>query len=582
LKASFVAGLIFGAVNPLLAGTLPGTEAAPDKTATLTPITDWSLFRSSVWGTDLSDAGKRVTTDPQGNVYVLAEAESPMADGDGDRDLAVLKLDPAGDQLLAGVLIGGTSSEYGTGLAADAAGDVYVSANSWSFDKANTPENEGFPLTDNAYFPSEENAPHAVFFKLNSEMDTLLYSSRFPNAEAGGIAVDSNGFVYLTGLTGNRLPSTPGVLQPESTCGWSGAPFLAKFDLTKSGPDSLVFATYLTGNGCGNGVDVKTDADGNAYVTGLAVAPGMPVTPNAPQPNFGGHPLGDVFVMKVSADGKQRLFSTYLGGPFDENITALAVDKKRNIYVTGWAYTTFPTTPGSVQPEYNPGDCEPGQGTTVCSDAFVTKYNADGSLAYSTYLGGTLWDNAQDITADDDGNAYVTGQSMSLNFPLVHPLTDRQGGSRDAFVTVLNPNGSKILFSTMFGGDGDDIASGVAMDPAKRSVYVVGTTESDSFQLKDPLVLQDLPGSSAEKAFNGDIFFAKIDLSADAPPPPARPGDVNGDDAVNIVDATLTLRIAVGLLNPTPAQLQAADANGDGKITILDATKILRLAVGLG
>jgi hypothetical protein len=124
------------------------------------------------------------------------------------------------------------------------------------------------------------------------------------------------------------------------------------------------------------------------------------------------------------------------------------------------------------------------------------------------------------------------------------------------------------------------------VDADRKAFYVVGTSKSEAFQTKDPVQVEDLPGSSAEKAFNGDLFVTKIDIggggSTDPGQPTSTPGDVNGDGKVTVVDATLALRIAIHLVEPTPAQLKGADLNGDGQVTVADTTQILRQSVGLG
>lgn len=550
-------------LNPI---PMPKAQAAP------------VLSQASVMGLGKTDKGEGVAVDKDGNIYTLANVTVP----EREQDLLILKYSPGGEQILGGVFVGGTSDEYGESIEVDKDGNIYVAANSWSFDKTFTPDvNEGFSLTPNAYYPSEEGAPHGVFFKMNPEFD-LLYSSRFPHAEFGDIAVDTNGFVYLTGYVGSALPSTPGVVQPEHDgCGWNGAPFAAKFDMTKSGEDSLVYATYLTGKGCGKGNAIDVDAEGNAYITGMVPKFDMPVTPNAPQKQLSAvFHTGDAFVIKLNADASERLFCTYLGGRYEEAVEDIEVDVQGNFYVVGLATLGFPTTPNAVQPEYTPGDCDVTQGTYACVDSYVTKYAADGSLVYSTFLGGTWQDNAQGIKADSDGNAIVVGQSMSMNYPLVNPLTERHGGSRDSYVTVLNADGSGILFSTMYGGGGEDGAAKVAIDEARKSIYVVGYTKSDDHTKVNSVVHEAIPGTGPDgNIYEGDFTFTRITMDGGTNPAPAK-GDANLDQAVNVNDAIAALQASVGTLQLTPEQVQAADVVKDGQVNVTDAVKILKVVVG--
>src|SRR5439155_850156 len=141
------------------------------------------------------------------------------------------------------------------------------------------------------------------------------------------------------------------------------------------------------------------------------------------------------------------VYSTYLGGSGRDQGNGIAVDTAGSAYVTGSTTSTnFPTTAGSFQPAY--------RGTF---DAFVEQLNASGSaLVYSTYLGGGGDDVGGGIAVDAAGNAYVTGDTGSHDFPMVNPLQPALDGVEDAFVAKLNPSGSALVYSTYLGGSGGD------------------------------------------------------------------------------------------------------------------------------
>src|SRR5207245_7769595 len=132
----------------------------------------------------------------------------------------------------------------------------------------------------------------------------------------------------------------------------------------------------------------------------------------------------------------------------------VVVDAVGNAYVSGDTLSTnFPTTPGAFQAANAGG-----------SDVFVTKLNAAGSaLIYSTYLGGSSNDEGNGIAVDDSGNAYVTGDTYSSNFPTASPFQAAYAGSIDAFVTKLNAAGSALPYSTYLGGHGSDVGRGIAV-----------------------------------------------------------------------------------------------------------------------
>jgi len=167
-------------------------------------------------------------------------------------------------------------------------------------------------------------------------------------------------------------------------------------------------------------------------------------------------------------------YSTYLGGSQQEQGYAIAVDSSGNSYVTGYTISKdFPTS-YALQASNN-------SAFLYGANAFVTKFNADGSaLLYSTYLGGSGTASAYGVAVDSSGNAYVTGQTDSTDFPTVSPFQATYAGAQDSFVTKLNAAGSALVYSTYLGGSGNDEVYGIAVD-ASGSAYVTGWTSSTNF-----------------------------------------------------------------------------------------------------
>jgi hypothetical protein len=204
--------------------------------------------------------------------------------------------------------------------------------------------------------------------------------------------------------------------------------------------------------------------------------------------------------MKLDATGSNLVYSTYLGGTGDEVGHSLAVDAWGDVYVVGQTDSTdFPTV--------NPVQGAPAGGTG--SDVFASELSPTGSsLVYSTYLGGTDHDVASGVAVDAAGAAYVAGQTASSDFPTVNPiLTDAAG--TDAFVFKLNPNGAGPVYSTYFGGNGEDRAHGIAIDDSGRA-YLVGMTSSNNIPFVSQI--QPLPGGS------GDAFLVKVNAAGSAFP----------------------------------------------------------------
>jgi uncharacterized repeat protein (TIGR01451 family) len=173
------------------------------------------------------------------------------------------------------------------------------------------------------------------------------------------------------------------------------------------------------------------------------------------------------------------VYSTYLGGSAQDEGNSIAVDASGNVYIAGQTDSlNFPTS----SPLQATGSTGP--------DAFVAKLNATGSaLIYSTYLGGNNSDVATSIAIDNAGNAYITGQTSSSNFPVqnaLHPTLGGQFGFLDAFVAKLNSSGSGLVFSTYLGGDADDIGNSIAVDSVGNA-YVTGYAGSRNFPTTNPL-----------------------------------------------------------------------------------------------
>src|SRR5205823_5334202 len=231
---------------------------------------------------------------------------------------------------------------------------------------------------------------------------------------------------------------------------------------------TLVFSTYLGSSGEDVGNSVVTDSAGNVYITGRTTSNDFPVVDGWQDFRAGAR---DAFVTKYSPTG-EMLYSTYFGGSGAENALGIGLDASGAIYVTGVTSSTDMPVKNAAQSTYGGG----GQ------DGFVFALTPDGSdLVYSTYLGGTGFDQSRTIAVDADGNAYVAGNTDSPNFPLLNALQPNFGGGiSDAFVTKLDRNGA-LVFSTYLGGhasgrsDDFDSGRGIALD-ASRNIYVAGET----------------------------------------------------------------------------------------------------------
>ncbi len=323
---------------------------------------------------------------------------------------------------------------------------------------------------------------------------------------------------------------------------------------------TLVYSTYLGGSGDDRGSGIAVDAQGSAYITGSTVSTNFP-TKNPFQPTYGGS--ADAFVTKLNAAGDALLYSTYLGGSGYDRGSGIAVDAQGSAYITGSTVSTnFPTK-------------NPFQPTNGGGGAFVTKLNAAGdALVYSTYLGGGDTDGGRGIAVDAQGSAYITGDTVSPNFPTKNPFQPTFGGGgsewgpeADAFVTKLNAAGDGLVYSTYLGGSGDDLGYGIAVD-AQGSAYITGSTTSTNFPTKNPL--QGTLGGGFE-----DAFVTKLNAAGDALVYSTYLGGSGGDAGSGIaVDAQGNAYVtgSTGSTNfPTKNPLQTLSGSFDAFVTKLNA-----------
>jgi len=322
-------------------------------------------------------------------------------------------------------------------------------------------------------------------------IDPVLTYSAYLGGSSGAfgnaIAVDSAGNAYVTG--GTTSTDFPTKNPAQATQGGNTDVFVSKFDPAGS---TLIYSTYLGGTGDEAGSSIAVDASGNAYVTGYTGSLNFPAK-NPIQATTGGG--SDAFVAKLDSTGSALIYSTYLGGSGNDFGNSITADLSGNAYVTGKTGSVNFPTKNPLQPASGGGD-----------DAFIAKLDPAGSgLIYSTYLGGSFMDEARSIAVDAAGNAYVTGDTASLNFPTKNPFQVALGGTTDAFLAKLDPSGSALVYSTYLGGGGFDQGNGIAVD-ASGNAYVTGQTSSTNFPTKSAF-----QGTLNGSIYQGNAFVAKFD-----------------------------------------------------------------------
>jgi hypothetical protein len=427
----------------------------------------------------------------------------------------VFELNPAGSALIYCTYLGGNGGSSGNGdsgnaIAVDGNGDAYVTG---------TTTSTNFPTSPGALLTSLPNPNQSAFVtELNPTGTGLVYSTYLGGnggssiwGDSGfSIAVDGSGNAYVTGYTqSSNFPTSPGAYQ--ATLNGDQNVFVTELNPSAIGSAQLAYSTFLGGNSLDQGNGIALDGKGNIYVTGSTQSTNFPTTPGAFQSVY---PMGvniydHSFVTELNPTQPGLVYSTFLGGENTSTSTgggvsdvcnAIAVDGMGDAYVTGYTDSTdFPTTSGALQTTIPNTD----------SSAFVTELNLTGTgLVYSTYLGGSDWEEGYAIAVDGSGDAYLTGTTWSPDFPLTPDAiqTSHPYIADIPFLTELNPAGNGLIYSTYFGGQSlYDVSWGtsIALD-GHGGIYLAGYTDSSDFPTT----------AGAYQPANGDSnFMAKFQQS---------------------------------------------------------------------
>ncbi len=276
-----------------------------------------------------------------------------------------------------------------------------------------------------------------------------------------GLAIDSQGFVYLAGTS--QAPVQPDLNPFQQTTALINSPVV--FKMTPDGRKLLYYA-YVGNGGFDQAKDVAVDSNGSAVITGNTRNANYPLK-NAFQTQFKAI-YGNAFISKLTPDGKSLVYSSYIGGSNYESGAGIALDRQANALITGQTFSNdFPVKQAFQMSYAGGGDC------------YAAKVSSGGELVWSTYLGGSGAEGCDRITTDQQGNAYIAAASSSSDFPLKNAIqttgTPRTGGLTPLLIK-LSTDGS-IAVATFVGGPVAGAASGIALDQA-GNVYLGGYADS--------------------------------------------------------------------------------------------------------
>ena len=293
---------------------------------------------------------------------------------------------------------------------------------------------------------------------------TLQWSTYYGGSSSDygyGITTGPSGEVVVTGYTISiNFPVVAGFQM--SNQGGRDA-FVVKFDAL----GFRQWATYYGGSNDDRGFGVATDGSGDVYFAGDTFSQNFPVTPGAFQTGNGGG--FDAFLVKLNAAGL-RLWGTYAGSFEEDKAFAVDADASGNVVIAGKTRSvSFPVTNGTAQTTNAGGE-----------DAFVLRFNTIGTRIWGTYYGGREDEYALGVKFDGAGNVFITGPTLSPNFPTTSGAFQQNHlGSNDAFLVKLTSTGG-LLWATLYGGNGNDVANGVTVDPSGNAIFA-GVTTSPNF-----------------------------------------------------------------------------------------------------
>lgn len=383
--------------------------------------------------------------------------------------------------------IGDTLTEYGASILADDVGNAYIAGTTFSFDfpTARTSQH-GVDVVALKFSPDGNQLSNSIWLNPAGENDV-----DFGNA----IGRDASGNIYIAGETSSPdLCATFGAVPGyDTTYNGGGDGFLIRTDADLN----VTYCTFLGGVEVDRLMDIHVGSDGTTTITGGTFSPDFPITVG--NVNSGQR---DVFVTQFNPALTALNYSVTIGGASQEEARAVAVASDGSVYVTGWTFSTdFPVNQNAYQ-------TVSGGGSNV--DAFLTKI-LDGTVIFSSYIGGNDEDRAYDIALDASEFPYIVGITGSTdlldNVPAFLPSLDRSFndsyvGGRDAFIFALNHDGSAPVYGSYWGGSQlDQIKSIFSIG---NQLFVAGVTQSADFPITPNALSRTLSGSQ-------DLFVTRFD-----------------------------------------------------------------------
>jgi uncharacterized repeat protein (TIGR01451 family) len=510
---------LVGAGGILTRGAAAGGRVQPADAKLAMPASStgsYDLAFSTYFGGSNWEHARDVYVDDQGNVYMAGGTASPdfpttpgaydttfntggtRVGSQGYCDAFVAKFDPTGS-LIWSTFLGGPNYDRAYGIEVDGQGYVYVAGRA----------GPGFPVK-NAFQPTFQGANQGIYgdqnafvAKLEPDGSNVVWATYLGTGYmCRDIAIDADGDVYVPleylGSTNPVLPP-PAWFQNAYQSSVKGGSEFGVVKIEGGGPQVL-WATWLGGSGDeGATASIRVDAGEYVHAVFNTYSTDLPKVAGVWDQSYNG--AADYYVAKLTPDGSNLVFGTYLGGSGNEWVSThnLALDDQGNVYVsTATGSLDFPATRGP-------------HGPLGSSNIGVAKFSATGGLVESVLIGGSGDDNPDGIYVDKaSGNVFMAGESGSADFPVVSATAYQSvfGGNHDAILLWLSADFAHVVYSTYMGGGAYDTGRSGFLGQ-DGNLYVTGSVDGTGWPTRN--AYQDTFAGGGAGWGAGDCILAKFD-----------------------------------------------------------------------
>lgn len=496
---------------------------------------NFTLNYSTYHGGQQEELARDIAFDCNGNFVVVGGSASPSftttpgviqeqfstGNRPEDKDAIITKYDPQGNMIWS-TFLGGPNYDRAYAVEIDSEGFIYVAGRC----------GDGFPVTNCAYqttFGGDSLAQaqgasahygeqDAFISKITPDGQQLVWSSFFGENDMAifrDITIDQSGAVYATIQHINKSVSYISANAYQTN--HAGAEDMGIVKFLPDGTD-IEWATYFGGSGNdGWGASIRINSLNQLVIAATTESNDLPVTQNAYDQTFNGN--ADFYLMKLSNDGTQLLYSTYFGGnDFEGTEThCVMVDQNDDMVISGVSKSNnCPTTSGTYATSHS-GNCDNANpSTTGCwtdysGDVFVARFDVNGSLQAATLVGGSLGDGGEGVTIDQQGNVVLSGGTFSNDFPTTpNALSTTKSGNADGIVCVLSSDLTSLIYSSYIGGSAIDYLHAIEVSP-EGDIITVGSSDSGDY----PILGNTIDGTNPSAGTQHSVVVTR--LNTDAP-----------------------------------------------------------------